>query len=199
MHINSHGCLGFHSLCSFWPSPQPSPCARVSTPSLSLFSSSSVAFIRSLHANYCNQTQVFLILHLTHLLTAVSWVFLPLQTSLNHAPLAIVCNSCFITDRSISGTWYTDCRTGLGSLRMIAWMTKSFLPGVPMKSWSGIHSRSWCFCFSLKCCKLNSLSLRKLGKYCSSTSSSDSTALTRIAISLLSSVIPGECCGCHFF
>ncbi len=45
-------------------------------------------FIGSLHANYCNQTQVFLILHLTHLLTAVSWVFLPLQTSLNHAPLA---------------------------------------------------------------------------------------------------------------
>ncbi len=42
-------------------------------------------FIWSLHANYCNQTQVFLILHLTHLL---SWVFLPLQTSLNHAPLA---------------------------------------------------------------------------------------------------------------
>ncbi len=29
-------------------------------------------FIESLHANYCNQTQVFLILHLTHLLTAVS-------------------------------------------------------------------------------------------------------------------------------
>ncbi len=27
-------------------------------------------FIGSLHANYCNQTQVFLILHLTHLLTA---------------------------------------------------------------------------------------------------------------------------------
>ncbi len=43
-------------------------------------------FIGSLHANYCNQTQVFLILHLTHLLTAVSGVFLPLQTSLNHAP-----------------------------------------------------------------------------------------------------------------
>ncbi len=45
-------------------------------------------FIGSLHANYCNQTQEFLILHLTHLLTAVSWVFLPLQPSLNHAPLA---------------------------------------------------------------------------------------------------------------
>ncbi len=44
--------------------------------------------LSGLHANYCNQTQVFLILHLTHLLTAVSWVFLPLQTSLNHAPLA---------------------------------------------------------------------------------------------------------------
>ncbi len=29
-------------------------------------------FIWSLHANYCNQRQVFLILHLTHLLTAVS-------------------------------------------------------------------------------------------------------------------------------
>ncbi len=42
--------------------------------------------LSGLHANYCNQTQVFLILHLTHLLTAVSWVFLPLQTSLNHAP-----------------------------------------------------------------------------------------------------------------
>ncbi len=39
---------------------------------LSLNSLSTVAFIRSLHANYCNQTQVFLILHLTHLLTAVS-------------------------------------------------------------------------------------------------------------------------------
>ncbi len=34
-------------------------------------------FIWSLHANYCNQTQVFLILHLTHLLTAVFWVLLP--------------------------------------------------------------------------------------------------------------------------
>ncbi len=44
--------------------------------------------LSGLHANYCNQTQVFLILHLTHLLTAVSWVFLLLQTSLNHAPLA---------------------------------------------------------------------------------------------------------------
>ncbi len=32
--------------------------------------------------------RMILILHLTHLLTAVSWVFLPLQTSLNHAPLA---------------------------------------------------------------------------------------------------------------
>ncbi len=42
--------------------------------------------LSGLHANYCNQTQVFLILHLTHLLTAVSRVFLPLQTSLNHAP-----------------------------------------------------------------------------------------------------------------
>ncbi len=47
--------------------------------------------LSGLHANYCNQTQVFLILHLTHLLTAVSWVFLPLQTSLNHAPLATLC------------------------------------------------------------------------------------------------------------
>ncbi len=28
--------------------------------------------LSGLHANYCNQTQVFLILHLTHLLTAVS-------------------------------------------------------------------------------------------------------------------------------
>ncbi len=55
---------------------------------LSLNSRSTVAFIRSLHANYCNQTQVFLILHLTHLLTTVSCVFLPLQTSLNHAPPA---------------------------------------------------------------------------------------------------------------
>ncbi len=72
MLINSHGCLGFHSLCSLWLSPQPSPRARVSTPSLSMFSTSPVAFNRSLHANYCNQTQVFLILHLTHLLTAVS-------------------------------------------------------------------------------------------------------------------------------
>ncbi len=72
MLINSHGCLGFHSLCSFWLSPQPSPRIRVSTPSLSLSSPRSpVVFIRSLHANYCNQTQVFLILHLTHILTAV--------------------------------------------------------------------------------------------------------------------------------
>ncbi len=72
MLINSHGCLGFHSLCSFRLSPQPSPRARVSTLSLSLSSPRSpVVFIRSLHANYCNQTQVFLILHLTHLLTAV--------------------------------------------------------------------------------------------------------------------------------
>ncbi len=39
---------------------------------LPLNSRSTVAFIRSLHAKYCNQTQVFLILHLTHLLTAVS-------------------------------------------------------------------------------------------------------------------------------
>ncbi len=88
MLINSHGCLGFHSLCSLWLYPQPSPRARVSTPSLSVFSTSPVALNRSLHANYCNQTQVFLILDLTHLLTAVSWVSLPLQTSLNHAPLA---------------------------------------------------------------------------------------------------------------
>ncbi len=46
--------------------------------------------LSGLHANYYNQTQVILILHLTHLLTAVSWVFLPLQTSLNHAPLATI-------------------------------------------------------------------------------------------------------------
>ncbi len=72
MLINSHGCLGFHSLCSFWLSLQPSPRVRVSTPSLSLSSTRSpVVFIRSLHANYCNQAQVFLILHLTHILTAV--------------------------------------------------------------------------------------------------------------------------------
>ncbi len=86
MLINSHGCLGFHSLCSLWLYPQPSPRARISTPSLSVFSTSPVALNRSLHANYYNQTQVFLILDLTHLLTAVSWVSLPLQTSLNHAP-----------------------------------------------------------------------------------------------------------------
>ncbi len=81
-------CGWTHSLCSLWLSPQPSPRAWVSTPSLSVFSTSPVACNRSLHANYCNQTQVFLILHLTHLLTAVSWVSLPLQTSLNHVPLA---------------------------------------------------------------------------------------------------------------
>ncbi len=52
--------------------------------------------LSGLHANYCNQTQVFLILHLTHLLTAVSWVFLPLQTSLNHAPLATLTKSAFL-------------------------------------------------------------------------------------------------------
>ncbi len=44
MLINSHGCLGFHSLCSFWLSPQPSPRARVFTPSLSVFSSFSGGF-----------------------------------------------------------------------------------------------------------------------------------------------------------
>ncbi len=44
MLINSHGCLGFHSLCSFWLSPQPSPCARVSTPCLSVFFSFSGGF-----------------------------------------------------------------------------------------------------------------------------------------------------------
>ncbi len=88
MLINSHGCLGFHSLCSLWLYPQPSPRDRVSTPSLSVFSTSPVALNRSLHANYYNQTQVFLILDLTLLLTAVSWVSLPLQISLNHAPLA---------------------------------------------------------------------------------------------------------------
>ncbi len=55
---------------------------------LSLWTAIPRRLLSGLHANYCNQTQVILILHLTHLLTAVSWVFLPLQTSLNHAPLA---------------------------------------------------------------------------------------------------------------
>ncbi len=55
---------------------------------LSLWTAVPRRLLSGLHANYCNQTQVILILHLTHLLTAVSWVFLPLQTSLNHAPLA---------------------------------------------------------------------------------------------------------------
>ncbi len=56
------GCLSRHR-----------PCARVSTPSLSALPFHG-GFYPSigLHANYCNQTQVFLILHLTHLLTAVS-------------------------------------------------------------------------------------------------------------------------------
>ncbi len=53
---------------------------------LSLWTAVPRRLLSSLHANYCNQTQVILILHLTHLLTAVSWVFLPLQTSLNHCP-----------------------------------------------------------------------------------------------------------------
>ncbi len=57
---------------------------------LSLWTAVPRRLLSGLHANYCNQTQVILILHLTHLLTAVSWVFLPLQTSLNHAPLATV-------------------------------------------------------------------------------------------------------------
>ncbi len=72
MHINSHGCLGFHSLCSFWLPLSDQP-MRPSLHSVSLsvlpFSG---GFYPSLHANYCNQTQVFLILHLTHLLTAAS-------------------------------------------------------------------------------------------------------------------------------
>ncbi len=55
---------------------------------LSLWTAVPRRLLSGLHANYYNQTQVILILHLTHLLTAVSWVFLPLQTSLNHAPLA---------------------------------------------------------------------------------------------------------------
>ncbi len=59
---------------------------------LSLWTAVPRRLLSGLHANYCNQTQVILILHLTHLLTAVSWVFLPLQTSLNHAPLATVGN-----------------------------------------------------------------------------------------------------------
>ncbi len=57
---------------------------------LSLWTAVPRRLLSGLHANYYNQTQVILILHLTHLLTAVSWVFLPLQTSLNHAPLATV-------------------------------------------------------------------------------------------------------------
>ncbi len=49
---------------------QPGPRSRVSVPSPSLFSTSSrLLFIPSLEANYCTQTQVFLILHLTYLLT----------------------------------------------------------------------------------------------------------------------------------
>ncbi len=61
---------------------------RPSLHSVSLWTPVPRWLLSGFHANYCNQTQVFLILHLTHLLTAVSWVFLPLQTSLNHAPLA---------------------------------------------------------------------------------------------------------------
>ncbi len=57
---------------------------------LSLWTAVPRRLLSGLHVNYYNQTQVILILHLTHLLTAVSWVFLPLQTSLNHAPLATV-------------------------------------------------------------------------------------------------------------
>ncbi len=59
---------------------------------LSLWTAVPRRLLSGLHANYCNQTQVILILHLTHLLTAVSWVFLPLQTSLNHAPLDTIIN-----------------------------------------------------------------------------------------------------------
>ncbi len=54
-YINSLGCLSVHSLCSFWLSPSHRPCARVSTPSLSELPFHG-GFIRSLHANYCNQT-----------------------------------------------------------------------------------------------------------------------------------------------
>ncbi len=69
LFFNSHGCLRYHSLCSFWLSPLAQSTAPESSLRLSLSSPRSpVFFIRSLHANYCNQTQVFLILHLTHLL-----------------------------------------------------------------------------------------------------------------------------------
>ncbi len=63
----SLGCLSDHSQHSLRLSPSHRPCARVFTPSLSelLFHS---GFYLVSHANYCNQTQVFLILHLTHYL-----------------------------------------------------------------------------------------------------------------------------------
>ncbi len=98
--INSHRCAlcvtrkhqlsrsSPRSLSVFVPTVSLWQLVRSSLHSVSLWTAVPRRLLSGLHANYYNQTQVILILHLTHLLTAVSWVFLPLQTSLNHAPLA---------------------------------------------------------------------------------------------------------------
>ncbi len=116
--INSHRCAlcvtrkhqlsrsSPRSLSVFFPTVSLWQLVRSSLHSVSLWTAVPRRLLSGLHANYYNQTQVILILHLTHLLTAVSWVFLPLQTSLNHAPLAtctflyacmfLVLSVCFI-------------------------------------------------------------------------------------------------------
>ncbi len=67
-----HQNLSSHNYAVPRISPFPRPVSAHESPSrLSLTSMFvSHSFIRSLHANYCNQTQVFIILHLTYLLTA---------------------------------------------------------------------------------------------------------------------------------
>ncbi len=108
--INSHRCAlcvtrkhqlsrsSPRSLSVFVPTVSLWQLVRSSLHSVSLWTAVPRRLLSGLHANYYNQTQVILILHLTHLLTAVSWVFLPLQTSLNHAPLAtaIYCNIAIV-------------------------------------------------------------------------------------------------------
>ncbi len=96
--INSHRCAlcvtrkhqlsrsSPRSLSVFVPTVSLWQLVRSSLHSVSPWTAVPRRLLSGLHANYYNQTQVILILHLTHLLTAVSWVFLPLQTSLNHAP-----------------------------------------------------------------------------------------------------------------
>ncbi len=77
------------------------------------------SFIWSLHANYCNQTQVFIILHLTYLLTArLPMLSLLLQTSLNHAPLATPLFMWFSFDGRVSGISMQYCELILPNLHI---------------------------------------------------------------------------------